>query len=179
MEIWKDIQGYEGLYQVSNLGQVKSLAKFKGTNYKQFIAERIMKQKDNGFGYLTVGIRRSGKSTTTYIHRLVAQAFIPNPDNLPEVNHIDGNKLNNAADNLEWCDRAENERHAYKSGLKKVGEGNVLSKKIAQYTLDGVLVKTYPNARFVKKELGYEDSVIRRCARRVIETVYGFKWQYI
>lgn len=101
MEIWKDIQGYDGLYQVSNIGRVKSL------NYSRTGKEKILKPcKANG--YLQVYLYKEGKSKMYKIHRLVAMAFIPNPDNLPCVNHIDEDKSNNCEDNLEWCTVAYN-----------------------------------------------------------------------
>ena len=102
MEEWRDIQGYEGLYMVSNLGRVKSL------NYHRTGKERIMKPSDNGHGYLFVVLCKDGKDKNCRINRLVAQAFLPNPDNLPEVNHKDENKYNNCVENLEWCDRSYN-----------------------------------------------------------------------
>ena len=89
-EIWKDIKGYEGLYQVSNFGRVKSSTKI--------LANRLSKR-----GYYIVTLYKNAKGVTKTVHRLVAQAFIPNPDNLPQVNHKDENKLNNRVDNLEWC----------------------------------------------------------------------------
>lgn len=99
IEIWRNIEGYEGLYQVSNLGRVKSL-KFKD--------ERILKCGNNGRGYLFVGLSKHNKVKHHYIHRLVAKAFIPNPDNLPEVNHRDEDKTNNNINNLEWCNHIYN-----------------------------------------------------------------------
>jgi predicted XRE-type DNA-binding protein len=104
-EIWKDVIGYEGLYQVSNLGRVKSLRK-----------NLIMKLCSANHGYLNVGLNKNLKKSF-YIHRLVAQAFIPNPENKPQVNHKDGNRLNNKVENLEWNTNYENMRHGYDTGL--------------------------------------------------------------
>ena len=100
-EIWKDIEGYEGLYQVSNLGRIKSL------NYLNTGITKIMKQNLSG-NYATIGLCKKGKVKTRYIHRLVAETFIPNTDNYLEVNHKDENKQNNRVDNLEWCTRKYN-----------------------------------------------------------------------
>lgn len=99
-EIWKDIEGYEGLYQVSDLGRVKS-----------FATSRVLKPYRNKAGYLLVYLCKNGKRKTHRIHRLVAQSFIPNPENKPEVNHLDENKTNNMVSNLEWSTRKENLNH--------------------------------------------------------------------
>lgn len=112
-EIWRDIEGYDGLYQVSNCGRVKSL------NYGR--EGRILKASLKS-GYPFVQFGKCGRQI--YVHRLVAKAFIPNPDNKPEVNHIDGNKTNNHADNLEWGTRSENNVHAVRLGLMKSGGDN-------------------------------------------------------
>ena len=113
MEIWKDIEGFEGSYQVSNFGNVKSLPKLvyvsnpKFTGYRQ-TKERLLKSGKTKMGYKLVILRKDNKSKSVYVHRLVAKAFIPNPNNLPEVNHKDENPLNNDVNNLEWCTHSYN-----------------------------------------------------------------------
>ena len=114
-EIWKWIFGYEGLYQVSNFGRVKS---FNG----RWGSVQILKPVLQKNGYLTVSLCKNGKLKTVKIHRLVAETFLTNSDNLPEVNHKDGNKLNNCVENLEWCTGKENVQHALENGLRKFGE---------------------------------------------------------
>ena len=114
-EIWKDIQGYEGLYQVSNLGRVKSLGRFiesrlKGVD-KVWKAERILKTCKRTNGYIGVGLRKNVKGKNFNIHRLVAIAFIPNPDNLPQIDHINADKTNNNVNNLRWVTAKENVRN--------------------------------------------------------------------
>ena len=104
-EIWKDIEGYEGLYQVSNLGRVKSL------KVSKIKSERIRKSYQQSSGYISIVLCKNGKVTNHKIHRLVANAFIDNPDNLPEINHKDENKANNCVDNLEWCDSSYNKNY--------------------------------------------------------------------
>ena len=117
-EIWKDIKGYEGLYQVSNLGRVKSLERYKvNHNIKQLVEEKILKPSLGR--YKKVCLCKNSKYQTLYIHRLVADAFIPNTNNDPCVNHIDGNKYNNVVNNLEFCTISQNTKHAYDLGLKK------------------------------------------------------------
>ena len=117
MEIWKDIEGYENKYQISNLGNVKSLETWTGDKY--IWREKILKNMVYGNGYYYVCLSKNGKVKKYKVNRLVAQAFIPNPDNKPFTNHIDGDKLNNNVDNLEWCTQSENMKHASMIGLRK------------------------------------------------------------
>lgn len=113
-EIWKDIKDYEGLYQVSNLGRVRSLDKIvirtDGKNRHQ--KGKILKLQISKYGYNVITLWNNNVSKQFKVHRLVAMAFIPNPNNLPQVNHIDEDKLNNKIDNLEWCTALENNRHS-------------------------------------------------------------------
>lgn len=122
MEVWKDVLGYEEIYQISNLGRIKSL-------HRDRIEEKILNPAKNNRGYLRLGLSGNGKVRYDSIHRLVAGAFIPNPKNLPEVNHIDGNKLNNGVENLEWVTKGQNQIHAYKTGLRKTTERQRMASK--------------------------------------------------
>jgi len=119
MEIWKDIVGYEGIYKISNSGVVirKSILTKNGNNY-HFCKERELINTLYNTGYFRVGLTKNGKQIKFYIHRLVAIAFIPNPENKPEVNHKDGDKTNNNYWNLEWSTISENSIHAYNLGLR-------------------------------------------------------------
>ncbi len=121
MTEWRAIKGYEDLYEVSNTGLVRSLDRVDRLN--RFKKGVLKAPCDNGRGYLCVNLKHNGKQTQKTIHRLVAQAFIANPDNLPEVNHKDGNKANNHVNNLEWCTISDNKKHAFKNGLNKQRKG--------------------------------------------------------
>lgn len=117
-EEWKDIKGFEGYYQVSNLGQVRSVERYKNNHKKlQLVKSCVLKTFEHQKGYLVVKLCKNNIKTHKRLHRLVAEAFIPNPKNKPQVNHIDGNKKNNIVSNLEWCNGSYNILHAYKTGL--------------------------------------------------------------
>lgn len=152
-ELWKPVVGFEGLYEVSNLGRVKTLAK-KHNNY----TDKLLKPIKNPFGYVYVML--SGRKHI-FVHRLVAQAFILNKLNKPFVNHKNGDKEDNRHCNLEWCTRSENQLHGYRTGLLKVnktmlGKRGVLcchSKPIEQYTIDGVFIKKWSSQKEAAREL--------------------------
>ena len=119
-EVWKDIKGYEGIYQVSNFGRVKSVArKIKLKQYIKETTEKIMKLDLNKRGYLYVHLCKNGKYKAYRVHRLVADAFVENPEHKDQVNHIDRNVLNNKSSNLEWCTNAENMKHAKDTGFRR------------------------------------------------------------
>jgi len=159
MEIWKDIKGYEGEYQVSNLGRVKSMSRtYIDKNNKLYsIKERLMNFQDNGRGYKNINLYKSKKSKCFYIHRLVAETFLSKIENKNFVNHIDGDKSNNNLSNLEWVDRSENMIHANKIGLckgyNKSGSNNPSSKLVLD-TQTGIFYLTLKEAS-ISKNVNY------------------------
>lgn len=164
-EVWKDIKGYEGVYMVSNWGRVKSL---------KYGKEKVIKPRKAGIGYLQVVLFKNGKGKSYFVHRLVAQAFIPNPDNLPIINHKDEKPSNNNVDNLEWCNHCYN--LTYGSRIKRVLDKT--SKPTYQYTLDGELIAEYPSTMEVERQLGYSQGNISQCCNGKLKTANGYIWRY-
>lgn len=168
-ELWRDIVGYEGLYEVSNLGNVRRDG-------------RILRPQTRQHGYLSVWLYRVGDRRKQFsVHRLVAEAFCENPNNYSEVNHLDENKQNNRADNLEWCTRKQNCN--YGSFGRKISEkatNGKQSRKIAQYTMNGNLVKVFPSLQQASRE-GYAAGNICRCAQgsKSYTHAYGYLWRYV
>lgn len=162
-EIWKDIPDYDG-YQISNLGRLKSL--------KRNIIMKCNKRGD----YNSIGLYNKDGYKRFNIHRLVAQVFIPNPDNLPCVNHIDGNKLNNCVDNLEWCTHSENSKHAYNNNLLKY-ETLFKSKKLNQYDLNGNFIKTWNSQKEARKVYGKIHA--SECHNGTLKSSKGYIWRYV
>lgn len=153
-EVWKDIKGFEGLYQVSNLGRVRSLERYKNNHsVSQYCPQCILIPWLNDKGYNIVKLSKNNKKTHKRIHRLVASAFVQNPENKNYVNHIDGNKTNNSTKNLEWCTLSENTKHAYKIGLMKTKK--VLDKK------SGIIYNSVREAALSNGKI--ESSVGRSC----------------
>ena len=163
-EIWAPIEGYEDLYHISNLGRVKSLPKTKHKGC-------IMQLRDNLYGYLTVGLYKDGKIKRVKVHRLVATHFIPNINGYTQVNHIDGDKHNNAYFNLEWCDRSHNMLHAYANGLCKVTP-------VDQYTMDGHFIKTWKSGKEAGDTLHIPKSNINKCCKGERFSAGGYVWIY-
>lgn len=173
-EEWRDIKGYYG-YQVSSLGRIKSLG-----NKSNHLSEILMRQS-TVLGYKTVGLRKANKSKMLKVHRLVAEAFIPNPKALPQVNHIDGDKTNNSVSNLEWCTAKENVDHARTTGLKqpnKKGKDDPRSIAISQIDpLTGKVVNTFFGLREMERQTGFARANIKRALDKEGRFSYGWKWK--
>ena len=159
-EIWKDIHGYEGLYRISNFGQVYSVKR-----------KKLLKLINSHHGYKRVRLYTNINEWKTFaVHRLVAQKFIPNPNNLPEVNHKDDNHSNNNVDNLEWCTRKYN-----------VNYGNRTSKTYVPVIMldkENNFVKEFTNQIEAEKETGIRQGSISNCCRGFSKTAGGYKWRY-
>lgn len=168
-EVWRDIEGYEGLYQVSSEGRVKSLKRKMRKN------ERILKPTYDGRGRLYVDLCAGGKRKRHKVHRLVCQAFHENPDNKPEVNHINENASDNRACNLEWCTRIENVNHRTRTERAAKAQ----SKPVAQYAQDGELIKIWPSVRETERQTGFRHGYISLAANGKCKQAYGFIWKYV
>lgn len=191
VEVWKDIVGYEGLYMISNHGRVKSLPRLVNSrlrNNKQVLRREVILNTNETKWYKQVALFRGDGSRATFsIHRLVAKAFIPNPNDHKIINHIDSDPSNNHYSNLEWCTQSHNIKHAYNTGRKtkspgfgdaKYGLDNPASRQVAQYLLDGTFVKQWDCVTYIQKELGFNRPNICKCCRGKINTAYGYKWEY-
>lgn len=182
MEIWKNIEGYPN-YQVSNLGNVRNI------NFNRTSKTKVLKSCIDGKGYQYVALYKDGKRKCSKVHRLVAQAFLPNPNNYKEVNHKDEDKTNNCVDNLEWCTTEYNVNYGtrtdraiqhpnFKHRLGVLGKDNPNSKPINQYNLDGSFIRSWDSTMDVQRKLCFYSSSIRACANGKRKTAYGFIWKY-
>lgn len=171
-ELWRTIGGYEGLYEVSTFGRVRSLPRNYG--YGTIAAPIILKPEVIKGGYLRVRLSKYGKRERFLINRLVATAFVPNPHNKPIVNHLDTVRTNNRADNLEWATYKENSNHA--DCPQKIGRK--LSKAVTQCSLDGTPIRTFPSMTAAAKSVEQANlSDISICTRNPLRTSGGYKWR--
>lgn len=182
-EVWKPIEGYEGLYEVSNTGRVRRLRFINNHTNKAKVFD--IKPKNNGHGYLKVFLYKGGKSRQKLVHRLVAEAFIEKQDGKRFVNHKDGNKHNNSADNLEWCSRSENMLHAYETGLAhaplkgKFGKDSPKAIPVSMFSKDGKLLATFGSLIDAAAFVGVQKSChICSCCKGKLKSAYGYVWRY-
>ena len=183
-EIWKDIPGYEGLYKVSNLGNVKSVSPRSRLNNCQQ-TELIMKQILSSSGYYHVQLYKPGcKASTKLTHILVATSFVENKGNKPQVNHKDGNKTNNVFTNLEWVSRSDNIKHAYQNNLLsspmkgRYGEAHPTSKAVNQFSLEGSFIRSWGSISDAARAYNTDPRNICECLSGRNKTCKGFVWKY-
>lgn len=180
-EIWKDIEGYEKVYQISNLGRVKSLARWSNGNH--FLKEKYLKTYLDKDLYERINLYEKGKVKHYFVHRLVAQAFIPNPNNLPQVNHIDENKTNNCVNNLEWCTVEYNNNYGTRTAratnsndYKKLALLN--NKKIYGKNLQSGEIIHFNSIKEASEHLNTRSASIGRVLRGVRKTNNGWIFKY-
>lgn len=200
-EIWKDILGWEGLYQVSNKGRVKSMARFivSGFRGREYSPERILTPITLKFGYKRVVLHNNGLKVRKLIHRLVAEAFIDNPHNKPEVDHIDCNPGNNCVENLRWCTRSENQlnpitsrrisengkRNGFPPGAQEAAwrssKGRISARRIPVARMDkfGTILEEYSCATVAARMLGLDNRLISMCCHGKRKTTGGYYWKFI
>lgn len=182
IEEWRPVVGYEGLYEVSNTGKVKSLFRYK----------KVLKPSITRNGYCIAELFKNKTGKMMSVHRLVAMAFVPNPNNLPQVNHIDENKCNNCVENLEWCSakynmnfgtskirRAKNTDYTkpvYAENARK--NGKKVCKPVAQFTKSGEFVRSYESGKEAHRETGINHSHILECCAEKVKTAGGYVWKY-
>ena len=185
-EIWKDIPIYKGTYQASNLGNIRSLYRtitYKtndGNVHHKFCKGKLLKQRISNTGYFRTPINFNGFKRDISTHRLIAITFLENPNNFPQVNHIDGNRLNNKVENLEWVSMSENVIHAYKTGLNYGLRDELSPHKKAVIQLDkyGKFIKRWCSATQAARELGCHKQGIYQVCIHKKKTCCGYIWKY-
>lgn len=174
-EVWKDVPGYEGLYQASNIGRIKSIT---------YRTEHILKPATHRCGYLWVILTNGKIRKTLYVHRLVCLAFIGNPENKETVNHKDGVRNNNHVSNLEWATMAENTKHAFAylnrtpSMRGKFGKLHHASIPVIQLSKEGLFIKRWESIRHIQRELKYPHHHISNVCKGKRISAYGYYWKF-
>lgn len=166
-EEWRDVAGYEGLYQVSSFGRIRSLAR-----------KKVLPVHNTSNGYFQVHLYREGKAKYAYVHRLVADAFCVHGNQLQnEVNHIDGDRINNRADNLEWCTRSENHRTEIYI-RRQIEAKRRICKPVLQLTLEGEYIATFHGLHEASRQTGAPRHCIKKCCDGIARHAGGYRWQF-
>lgn len=182
-EIWRDIKGYEGLYQVSNFGKVKRILFVNNIIVKK--QDKILKNQKNPAGYNIIALTKNSQQKTCLVHRLVAEAFIEKINGKTYINHKDGNKANNRVENLEWCTQKENMQHAVKHNLinystRKKGSENPRAIKVNMLDKENnSIIKSFNSIIEASQYIGKNSSGhIVSCCKGRLKSAYGYKWEY-
>lgn len=192
-EIWKDVDEFPNVYQVSNYGQIRRIGDYSNQSATwKLTYPKIITQTDNTRGYMCVKLSYRNKTYTRYVHRLVATAFCDNlnPSKYTEVNHIDGDKTNNTSENLEWCDRSYNNKHAYIKGLHTLHGCYGCKKAVAQVDMSSnKIVEIYESVEYAAKQVGLKNYAnISACCnyaenpnkyKRPCLSSMGYKWRFV
>ena len=185
-EIWRDIKGYEGEYQVSNYGNIRSVDKYVNCgirNNNKVIKKGKIRKLGKTNGYLTVSLCNGKSQKSKLVHRLVAEAFIDNPNNYKYINHKDENKENNFVDNLEWCSSLYN--NTYGTRLDRISKSLInnpkISKKVNQYDSNGNFIKQWESTMEIQRQLGINNTHISACClnKKNYKSAGGFIWKYV
>lgn len=175
-EEWKDIKNYEGLYQVSNFGRILSL------NYNRTGKPELMNPSETKGGYLVVELWKNKEKKRCLVHRIVAETFLENPENKPEINHIDEDKTNNRVDNLEWCEHKYNMNYGTRNeraakAISKAMTNGKLSKRVLQLSLTGHLIREWESTAECGRN-GFSHGAVSACCLGKRKTHKGFRWEY-
>lgn len=183
-EIWKDIEGYEGLYQVSNFGRVQSLDRVVNSKrgWSKFVKGRELRLAKHHYGYSQVSLLKNNRSKSAWVHSLVAKAFLPNPKGYPMINHIDEDKSNNLVTNLEWCDARHNARHGSCIARISMAQRNDPKKSLPVKQIDaisGEVLTVYPSIAEAARCTGIGENAIRCVVKHKPHcfTAGGYKWE--
>lgn len=174
-ETWKDIPGYENLYQISSTGRVKSL------NYRRTGEEKVLNPMLDNDGYYYVSLCKNGERKNFKVHRLVALSFIPNPDNKECVDHINGDRLDNRVENLRWCTIKENMNNPLtrKNISQSLINNSKLSKTVLQLDINtGEVINEFPSTKEAARQLEIYQGSISQCCNGKLNTAYGYYWRY-
>jgi len=176
-ETWTDIKGYKNLYEISNNGDIKSVARYrKGNGDSQvFMNEKILKQSKNNKGYCRVELCKEGIRKPFSVHRLVAIAFVKNSNSKPEVNHIDEDKGNNKADNLEWCTSRENINHGAHNQKSSITRGS----RIQELNDEGDIINEFYSMCEAQRQTGIPQQNISRCISGKCKQAGGYAWRLV
>lgn len=182
-ETWRDVVGYEGYYQVSNLGRVRSVERrvVRG-NHTQLVHEKILNQKNNSSGYLRVNLSRNNHVQQMFVHRIVAMAFVDNPASLPVIDHINGNKHDNSSSNLRWCTQSTNLHYTYSAGGRVAAIMSAEKREKQVRAVSRPVVRSdgreYPSVKEAAADLGLTPCAVSHVLNGRVKSARGYSFAY-